>query len=1658
MRTLAKQPIRTAAAILLLLVLVGGHVPGAAWSAAGQPPSVLVLNSYHQGYEWSDNEIEGVREGLRTAYPDIVPAIEHLDLKRFPAEDHQARLSGFMSAKYRNAGVDLAIVLDNPAFDILLKHRDEILPGVPVIFAGVNDFSPEMVGGRSGITGIAEVQDHAGTLALALRLHPGTRRVLAVHDYTASGLAVRHEMEAALPAFRGRVRVDFNDPARYDEVARQIAELQPGSLALILSFATDRAGKALTIEQSTAVLTAQARVPVYAMHETRLGHGIVGGMLLGGAEHGRRAAALALRVLAGEDPASIPVETHATSRPMFDQVQLDRFGIVPAALPPGSVVVGRPVSFYEQYKTILWGASGIIAVLLALIGCLLAAIARKNRAERALRASEERYRQVVEIIPDSIAIFVDERFAFVNASTMELLGAETPDRLIGRQIWDFCHPAYRSLGKNRFKQCQEEVAALPLAEFELIRLDGQARTIESAAVPIVYKNQRAVLSVWRDITLRRQMEHALRESEARFRLLYEKAPLPYQSLDRNGDFIEVNDAFLQALGYTRAEVIGRNFGEFLAPEWRDHFKQNFPRFKAVGEILGIEFEMVKRDGSRALVSFNGKIAFDRNGRFQQTHCIFTDITERRRTEAALVETTARLKEAQKIARIGQWELDLIANKLDWSDSIYELFEIAPDEFGASYDAFLNAVHPADRDRVAHAYTRSLADRTPYEIEHRLLMPDGRVKWVVEACRTDYDPEGKPVRSVGIVQDITDRKRAEEDLQAQRDMLETIFENSPFIMMLVDRDMRVRRVNHVGADFTRRPKAELIGLLCGEVVRCVNSVDGLGCGRNTVCGECLVRSQVLHTLRTGEAVFEAQGKFVVIGESGESMLDMLVSTARVKVAEQDFVLVSMFDITERVRAGEELHASEERYRLLFGEMTSAFALHRIILDESGKPCDYEFLQVNPAFEKLTGLSAGDVVGRRVSEVLPDIEFSWIARYGNVVLTGEPLQFEDYNRPLDKHFEVRAFKAGPGQFAVVFQDITERKLAAEALIESETNFRLLVETAPDAIFIQTAGRFAYLNSAALKLFGAESAGQIVGRPLLERIHPDFHATAGERSRVLNDDRRPVSTMQQIYLKMDQSPVEIEVSAVPFKFKGDNGALAFVRDVSHRKKAEAALRESEEKYRLLVQNALDAIFISQDGAIKFPNPKAVEWFGLGSEQPETVSFESIIHPEDRAVILGMHRRRQAGEAQTLPKVCRVVGSQGKEFWVMVSAVSIEWDGRPAELNFVRDITAQKKLEDQLTQAQKMEAIGTLAGGIAHDFNNILSVIIGNSEILNLTDAVTPSARDSLNQIMAASQRARLLVKQILAFSRHARQERLVINLKPIVKETIDFLRASLPTTIQLKHYLDPKSGQILGDPTQIQQVLMNLCTNAGHAMEKEGGVLEIILENVELGEEDARLDSGTEAGRYLRLTVSDNGHGIDPVILPRIFEPYFTTKEQGKGTGLGLSVVHGIVKSHSGTIKVYTEVGKGTSFRVYFPLAEDLDASEAAEPRPLPTGSERILFVDDEPALVDLSRRMLSRLGYEVDTRTSPVEALEAFRANPKKFNLVITDMTMPGMTGLMLAKKLNEISPGVPIVLCTGFSDQANEHRAQALGVRGFLLKPIIMRDLAEAVRKALDERR
>ncbi|MBW1740158.1 MAG: response regulator [Deltaproteobacteria bacterium] len=386
-----------------------------------------------------------------------------------------------------------------------------------------------------------------------------------------------------------------------------------------------------------------------------------------------------------------------------------------------------------------------------------------------------------------------------------------------------------------------------------------------------------------------------------------------------------------------------------------------------------------------------------------------------------------------------------------------------------------------------------------------------------------------------------------------------------------------------------------------------------------------------------------------------------------------------------------------------------------------------------------------------------------------------------------------------------------------------------------------------------------------------------------------------------------------------------------------------------------------------------------------------------------------------------------------------------------------AKAKLQAQLQQAQKMEAMGTLAGGIAHDFNNILFAILGFAEMTRDDMPEGSLARANLEEVITAAKRARDLVQQMLTFSRQVDQERKPLQIHLIVKEVLKLLRASLPTTIEIRQNIQSQSSTILADPTQIHQVMMNLCTNAYYAMRERGGVLEVSLSeiDVDLDAEALPQHLDMKPGPYVKLTVSDTGPGMEPAVLERIFDPYFTTKGLGEGTGMGLAVVHGIVKGHGGGITVHSKLGQGTTFHVYLPRFESAVAPEARTAEPIPKGKEHILFVDDEEQLVRMAHQALKRLGYEVTVRTSSVEALEAFRAQPDKFDIVITDQTMPNMTGIGLAKELLRIRPDIPIILCTGFSEAITPERAKAMGIREFIMKPIVTSDIAKSIRRVLD---
>jgi len=387
--------------------------------------------------------------------------------------------------------------------------------------------------------------------------------------------------------------------------------------------------------------------------------------------------------------------------------------------------------------------------------------------------------------------------------------------------------------------------------------------------------------------------------------------------------------------------------------------------------------------------------------------------------------------------------------------------------------------------------------------------------------------------------------------------------------------------------------------------------------------------------------------------------------------------------------------------------------------------------------------------------------------------------------------------------------------------------------------------------------------------------------------------------------------------------------------------------------------------------------------------------------------------------------------------------------------ELVKRKETEVQLIQAQKMEAIGTLAGGIAHDFNNILASIMGYAELAILDVEKNTELHEYLKEVMVAGSRAKDLVRQILTFSRQTEKELRPLRLELILNEVFKLLRASLPATIEMRQNITSESP-VLADSTQIYQLIMNLCTNAAHAMEQEGGILTVELNDVQLEIEHAHRPSSVAPGAYIQLTVSDTGHGMTPAVMERIFDPFFTTKEKGKGTGIGLSAVHGIVKSHGGEITVSSKPGKGSTFNVLLPRIEKTLVKDDLIEETKTTGNETIFFVDDEQAIVNIGKEMLTRLGYKVNACTGSMEALELFKLHPQKFDLVICDMSMPKMTGEELALKLREMRPDIPIILCTGYNAKMSELTAKKMGMNAFLLKPLTMSEIGSVIRRVLDK--
>ncbi len=550
----------------------------------------------------------------------------------------------------------------------------------------------------------------------------------------------------------------------------------------------------------------------------------------------------------------------------------------------------------------------------------------------------------------------------------------------------------------------------------------------------------------------------------------------------------------------------------------------------------------------------------------------------------------------------------------------------------------------------------------------------------------------------------------------------------------------------------------------------------------------------------------------------------------------------------------------------------------------------------------------------------------------------------------------------------------------------------------------------------------------------------------------------TFESQHRRKDGTVFPIEGTVTLIEFEGCHYSMALTKDITEGKRLNESLRIT----RFIFDKAPLGIFLIKDGGdITNVNEHACRYLGYTREELCLMNVLDIDCGFSSQDLDQVWIRQQGKDSiDTFETVHR--RKDGTKIPVEVSGIVMEFSDIPYSVSFAKDISERKEAENQrlkmeahMREVQRIESLGTLAGGIAHDFNNILAAILGYAELAQFECQVDSNLRNYVSEIFKAGNRAKELVQQILLFSRQGRSEKGPMDISRVVAEALKLIKATLPANIAIMENISYDLAPVFANEIQIHQIVMNLCTNAHHAIKTTDGMLDVSLKAISLLDQDAQSHPGMNPGNYIKLSIGDNGCGIPPDIINRIFEPYYTTRPTGEGTGLGLSTVHGIVKDHGGCIKVYSEVGVGTAFHVFLPATDTASKTVAKEAEQLPRGNECILLVDDEKALIDLGRDLLERLGYRVETRASSIDAIEAFRSNSQKYNLVISDMTMPKMTGDEMARQMKAIRPDIPIILCSGFSDRINAQTMKAIGISTVLMKPVLYADLAHTVRQVLD---
>lgn len=1104
-------------------------------------------------------------------------------------------------------------------------------------------------------------------------------------------------------------------------------------------------------------------------------------------------------------------------------------------------------------------------------------------------------------------------------------------------------------------------------------------------------------------------------------------------IDRHFVYRKVSGNVLKSMGYEVSEMEGKSFHAFMPPDEAVRFENTlgeiaFSREKRTGFIM----MYYRKDRSVITVKSGVTALYDSKGVLRGYKGI----------DQVIGHAGGTNRMTGPLRLLVNTSTDII-----FTTDPEGVFTYINPEFtrfyGYEWDELVGQTTPrilkSDRQPLEYfeSFWKMLRNQETARGEFFNKTKNGSIVRVETTVNPVLDENGLITGYLAIQRDITDRITLETTLRESEARYRQIFEITPAGIFQYDNTFRITYCNERFTAILKSSHEKLIGLdlkslkdsnVLPAIAGVMEGQEGYYDGRyHTTTSD----QDVWISMRTSP-VWDAEGQ--VVGGIG-----------------------IVQDITGHIRVEEAIAEREQRYRTLFDLSPSGIFLE----DAYGTIID-----TNDSFCESLRYPKKELLGKNFRIFLPPEEIDQMNLHRTDVLAGKTLEHvqvclrKDGTRCSMGLRETQVtLPNGEKGILVVANDVTERIKAEEALEESEQRYRQLIDLSPDAIAVHSGGKIVFVNQAGIRMFGASSAMELIGRSIFDVVHPDSRAMVKQRVRRMTTEGVKVPVVEEKFIKLDGNAIDVDVVAMPFVYLGVPSILVVIRDITERKMAEEALGKSEEQFRLISENVADLIaLLDTSGKRLYNSPSYRDALGDPSELMGKDFFDWI-HPEDKERV-----RRIFDETVATGKSFQVeyktISKDGELRFIESRGNAImDQQGKTSRVVMVsRDTTEKKKLDAHLLRVQRMDSLGTLAGGIAHDLNNVLTPILLAAEILN-NRFTQPQLKQLVSSIRLSALRGSDIVKQVLTFARGSEQQFSAQQPRYIIREIESIIKETFPRTIELRTNIAKDLKTVFADPTQLHQVLMNLCVNARDAMPK-GGRLAITAVNTLIDETFASMQPGGHPGEFVLITVGDTGVGIPKEIQDKIFEPFFTTKEIGKGTGLGLSTVLAIVKDHKGFIRFSSEVGKGSEFNIYLPaMPQEHPADEKTSPKVIPSGNgERILVVDDELSVLQITKETLEIYNYQVLTSTDGADAVAIFAdAKKKSIDLVITDLNMPVMDGAATVRALRRIDPKIKIIVSSGLLTEMDPVKLAMLNIQGSLTKPYTADKLVSTVHKVLTEK-